>query len=51
VEPSYEITPDPTEEERAAILEALAAEKADPRLASPWSDALLPARGGEETEP
>jgi hypothetical protein len=51
VDPSYVITPEPTEEERAAILEALAAEKSDRRLASPWSDALLPARDGEENEP
>jgi hypothetical protein len=51
VEPSYDITPEPTEEERAAILEALAAEKSGRRPASPWSDALLPVREGEETEP
>jgi hypothetical protein len=51
VEPSYEITPEPTEEERAAILEALAAEQSDRRPASPWSDALLPTRDGEENEP
>jgi hypothetical protein len=51
VEPSYEITPEPSEEERAAILEALAAEKSDRRPASPWSNALLPARDGEENQP
>jgi hypothetical protein len=51
VEPSYEISPEPSEAERAAILEALAAEEAERRGASPWSDALLPARGGEEDEP
>jgi hypothetical protein len=51
VEPSYEISPEPSDEERAAILEALAAEEAERRLASPWSDAPLPARGGEEDEP
>jgi hypothetical protein len=50
VEPSYEISPEPSEDERAAILEALAAEEVG-RRASPWSDALLPARGGEEDEP
>jgi hypothetical protein len=48
---SYEITPEPSEEERAAILEALAAEEAERGRASPWGDALLPARGGEEDEP
>jgi hypothetical protein len=51
VETSYEITPEPTEEERAAILEALAAEKDDRRPGSSWSDALRPARDGEEHEP
>jgi len=51
VEPFYEITPEPTEEERQAILEVLAAEKSDWRHTSPWSDALLPARDGEENEP
>jgi hypothetical protein len=50
VEPSYEISPEPSEEERTAILEALAAEEAE-RRASPWSDSLLPARGREEDEP
>jgi hypothetical protein len=50
VEASYEISPEPSEDERAAILEALAAEEAE-RRASRWSDALLPARGGEEEEP
>ncbi len=51
MEPSYEITPDPTEEEREAIIEALAAEKAERRHASAWSDALLPGRSGERDEP
>jgi hypothetical protein len=50
VEPSYEITPEPTEEEREAILQALAADN-DRRPTSPWGDALLPARDGEEDEP
>jgi hypothetical protein len=49
VDPSYVITPEPTEEERAAILEALAADNR--RRTSPWSDALLPARDGDESEP
>jgi hypothetical protein len=47
----YEITPEPTEDERTAILEALAAEDGDRRDASPWRDALLPAHGGQEGEP
>jgi hypothetical protein len=51
VESSYEISPEPSEEERAAILEALAAEEAERRGESPWIHALLPARGGEEDEP
>jgi hypothetical protein len=51
VDSSYEISPEPSEQERAAILEALAAEEAQFRGASPWSEALLPARGGEENEP
>jgi hypothetical protein len=51
VELSYEIKPEPSEAERAAILEALAAEDAERRRDSPWSDALLPTRGGEEDEP
>jgi hypothetical protein len=51
MERSYEITPEPSEEERAAIVEALAAEESERRRASAWADALLPARGGEEDEP
>jgi hypothetical protein len=51
VEPSYEISPEPSGPERAAILEALAAEEAGRRVASPWSEALLPGRGAEEDEP
>jgi hypothetical protein len=51
VEPSYEITPEPTEEERAAIAEALAAEQVERRRSSSWADALLPRRDGEEDEP
>jgi hypothetical protein len=51
VESSYEIRPEPSEAERAAILEALAAEEAERRRASPWSDAVLPARNGDEDEP
>jgi hypothetical protein len=48
VESSYEISPEPSEPERAAILEALAAEEAERRVATSWSEALLPARGSEE---
>jgi hypothetical protein len=51
VEPSYEIAPEPTEAERKAIVEALAIEAAERRQGSPWGDALLPVRGGEEDEP
>lgn len=49
--PSYEITPEPSEEERAAIVEALAAEESERRRVSAWADALLPARGAEEDGP
>jgi hypothetical protein len=53
VEPefSYEISPEPTDDERAAMLEALAAEEAERPRVSPWSEMLLPERGGEEGEP
>lgn len=51
MEPSYEITPDPTEEEREAIVKALAAEEAERGHASAWSDALLPGRSGAGDEP
>jgi hypothetical protein len=46
-----EITPEPDAIEREAILAALAAEEAQERPASPWADALLPGRGGDEVEP
>jgi len=46
-----EITPEPDPLEREAILAALAAEDAQERPASPWAEALLPSRGGEEDEP
>jgi hypothetical protein len=39
-----EITPEPDEAERKAILEALAAEEAERSGASAWAAALLPAR-------
>jgi hypothetical protein len=39
-----EITPEPSEAERNAILEALAAEEAEQSGTSEWATALLPAR-------
>jgi hypothetical protein len=46
-----EITPEPDESEREAILAALAAEEAQQSPASEWTAALLPARNDEEPEP
>jgi hypothetical protein len=46
-----EITPEPDEAEREAILAALAAEQAEQRAASEWAAALLPVRNDEESEP
>ncbi|HZT84391.1 MAG TPA: hypothetical protein VE984_03085 [Gaiellaceae bacterium] len=46
---SLDITPEPDEAERQAIVEALAAEQAEHATASAWADALLPSR--EEGEP
>jgi hypothetical protein len=46
-----EITPEPDAVEREAILAVLGVEEAQERLASPWAEALLPSRGGEEDEP
>jgi hypothetical protein len=46
-----EITPEPDEAERRAILAALAAEEAEQPAASEWAAALLPARNDEEPEP
>lgn len=49
---SSQITPEPDEGERKAILAALAAEEAEERrTASAWAEALLPAPGGGEDEP
>jgi hypothetical protein len=45
----YEITPEPDEDERHAILAALAAE-ADDGESSPWAQALLPRRDGDDAE-
>jgi hypothetical protein len=41
---AVEITPEPDETERQAILEALAAEEAEQSRTSEWAAALLPAR-------
>jgi hypothetical protein len=46
-----EITPEPDEAERKAILAALAAEETEQPVASEWAAALLPARNNEESEP
>jgi hypothetical protein len=46
-----EITPEPDAVEREAILAGLGGEEAQERPASPWAQALLPSRGGEEDEP
>jgi hypothetical protein len=48
---STQITPEPEEAERKAILAALAAEDAERSAASEWADALLPTRGAESNEP
>jgi hypothetical protein len=48
---SFQITPEPSEAEREAILEALAAETAERPGVTAWAEALLPTRGVEEDEP
>lgn len=45
----YEITPEPDEDERQAILAALAAEVEEREL-SPWAQALLPRRDGDDAD-
>ena len=45
----YEIRPDPSEEERAAILAALAGEDEQP-APSPWAQAALPERESSAEE-
>jgi hypothetical protein len=45
---NYEISPEPDEAERAAILEALAAEEAQQQEVSPWTKALLPGRADKD---
>jgi hypothetical protein len=42
-----EITPEPDDRERAAILAALAEEDAEAPRDSPWAEALRPGRGDE----
>jgi hypothetical protein len=46
-----EITPEPDEGERQAILAAFAVEEAGQPAASEWGAAFLPARNDEEREP
>lgn len=48
---SAQITPEPDEAERKAILAALAADEGEQHPASEWAAALLPARNDEEPEP
>lgn len=46
-----EITPEPDEVERKAILAGLAVDEDEQPAASEWAAALLPARNDEEPEP
>jgi hypothetical protein len=48
---SVQIVPEPDEDERKAILAALAAEEADRAVVSEWAAAVLPARDEEERDP
>jgi hypothetical protein len=48
---SLQITPEPNEPERTAILAALAAEEAEQDGVSEWAAALLPAREEPERDP
>ena len=48
---AVEITPEPEEAERKAILAALAAEHEEQRRTSEWAASLLPLRNQEEREP
>jgi len=43
----FEITPEPTDEEREAILAALADDDGEPEPGSAWAEALLPPRVDE----
>ena len=46
---AFEITPEPTDEERKAILEALVAEEAETAAPSPWRAEGLGSGGGAPT--
>ena len=48
---SADITPQPDEGEREAILAALAADAATRTVASDWAEALLPGRASEDDAP
>jgi hypothetical protein len=48
---AVEITPEPDDAEREAILAALAAEEAELPAPSAWVAAVLPARDSQETGP
>jgi hypothetical protein len=49
---SADITPEPDEDERAAVLAALAADAAAAqRGASPWAETVLPKPEGEDGAP
>ena len=48
---SVQITPEPNEVEREAILAALAGEEAEQRTVSEWAAALMPTREETEHEP
>jgi hypothetical protein len=48
---SFQITPEPNEAERTAILAALAAEEAEQDAVSGWAAALLPTREEGEHDP
>jgi hypothetical protein len=46
-----QITPEPDDAERKAILAALAAEAAEQPAVSAWAAATLPARAADDAEP
>jgi hypothetical protein len=48
---SVQITPEPDDAERRAILEALAAEEAARPASSAWAAAALPTREADDVEP
>ena len=47
----YEISPEPDDAERAAIVAALAADGAEQQRLSPWAQSVLPERSAEADEP